>query len=117
MKRLGPPAALALLLAIVSNAALASQKWTFCAASDGDSKEVWITGVFKSTKNRRTVESEMQAALRRRTAMRTVVQCPEPSENKVEAVNAQTTAIEFNHRLGLRLHALPLRRLLGERLR
>jgi len=48
----------------------------------------------------------MQSTLMRREGERVLAQCPQPSSDKVAVVNAQTTAIEFNRKLGAILHEL-----------
>lgn len=44
--------------------------------------------------------------LRRQNGLPIVAQCPQPSDDKVAVVNAQTTAIALNRRLGGILHEL-----------
>ena len=46
----------------------------------------------------------MESTLKRREGERVTAQCPQPSSDKVAVVNAQTTAIEFNRKLGRVLH-------------
>ena len=48
----------------------------------------------------------MQSTLKRREGERVLAQCPQPSSDKIAVVNAQTTAIEFNRKLGAILHVL-----------
>ena len=89
--------ACAVLSLVAAPAVAAGDSWTFCVASArGDN--VWITDVFAA-----------------RGAARVDVQCPEPVTDKTAAVNAQFAAIEFNRKLGAKLHEAPARELGGER--
>jgi hypothetical protein len=107
MKPLGSTAVAAALLALAQTTSEASQMWTFCVASASDGGEVWITRPFASSSDRRTLETAMQSTLKQREGERAQAQCPRPSSDKVGVVNAQTTAIEFNRKLGVILHELP----------
>jgi hypothetical protein len=51
----------------------------------------------------------LKSALARQSHERADAQCPRPSADKVAVVNAQTTAEEFNRKLGAVLHDLPAR--------
>jgi hypothetical protein len=106
-KRGAISAALIVGLALLSSASEASELWTFCVASSPNSGEVWITHPFASSSDRRALETEMQTTLKRRQGERALAQCPEPSSDKVAVINAQTTAIEFNRKLGEVMHELP----------
>ena len=97
-----------LFLPLVAPAA-ASSSWTFCVASALGSKDIWITGLFPAEINRERLEEEMKAFLERQGHQRIVAQCPQPTEDKVTALNAQTTAEEFNRKLGSVLHGVPAR--------
>ena len=101
------PVVLVAALAFAQTASEASQMWTFCVASAPGGGEVWITKPFASSGDRRALEAAMQSALKRREGERALAQCPQPSSDKVAVVNAQTTAIEFNRKLGAILHELP----------
>jgi hypothetical protein len=87
--------------------ALASPQWTFCVASALGSKEVWITSLFPAVADRDRLERELKGLLEHQGHERVVAQCPQPNEDKVSVVNAQTTAEEFNRKLGAVLHAVP----------
>ncbi len=101
------PVVLVAALAFAQTASEASQMWTFCVASTPGGGEVWITKPFAASGDRRALEAAMQSALKRREGERALAQCPQPSSDKVAVVNAQTTAIEFNRKLGAILHELP----------
>jgi ABC-type sugar transport system substrate-binding protein len=106
--------ACAVLSLVAAPAVAAGDSWTFCVASArGDN--VWITDVFAATRSRERLERDMKAYLAARGAARVDVQCPEPVTDKTAAVNAQFAAIEFNRKLGAKLHEAPARELGGER--
>jgi hypothetical protein len=86
--------------------AVAGPLWTFCVASALGTKNVWITDPFPATPNRERLEAELRSLLEREGYSRIVAQCPAPSDDKVSVVNAQTTAEEFNRKLGSTLHGL-----------
>ena len=85
--------------------ALAQPRWTFCVAASKNGADVWITDVFAAAHDRVELESAFKAALARAGARSADAQCPEPREDKTEAVNAKFEAEEFNRKLGATLHA------------
>jgi hypothetical protein len=96
------------LVAIVVSlpaAALAQPRWTFCIAASKSGADVWITDVFAAERDRVELESGFKAMVER-TGARADAQCPQPREDKTEAVNAQFQAEEFNRKLGATLHAV-----------
>ena len=101
------PVVLVAALTFAQTASEASQMWTFCVASAPSGGDVWITDPFASSRGRRVLELAMESTLKRREGERVLAQCPQPSSDKVTVVNAQTTAIEFNRKLGAILHELP----------
>ncbi len=105
---------LVVALACAQTASEASTMWTFCVASAPGGGEVWITDPFASSSDRRALEAAMQTTLKRREGERVLAQCPQPSSDKVAVVNAQTTAIAFNRKLGVILHEVPERDFPGQ---
>jgi hypothetical protein len=93
-------------LALAQTQAFAGQQWAFCVASEVGTKDVWITEVFVAPVSRERLETELTKILERQGHSRVVAQCPRPSADKVAVVNAQTTAEEFNRKLGSALHDL-----------
>jgi hypothetical protein len=89
--------------------AFAAPRWTFCVASAQGARDVWITNVFAASASRQRLEAGLKRALERQGRKRVDAQCPQPSADKVAVVNAQTTAEEFNRKLGAVLHDLPAR--------
>jgi hypothetical protein len=89
--------------------ALASPAWTFCVASALGTKDVWITSPFFVSTDRERLEEEFKSHIERQGHSRIVAQCPQPSDDKVAVVNAQTAAEEYNRKLGAVLHGVPAR--------
>jgi hypothetical protein len=87
--------------------ALAQTRWTFCVAASKNGADVWITDVFTASHGRAELESAFKAVLARMGRAGADAQCPEPREDKTEAVNAEFEAEEFNRKLGATLHPAP----------
>ena len=102
-------ATLAGSLTLIQPHAFAAPQWTFCVASAQGARDVWITDVFAVTASRQQLEAGLKRTLERQGRRRVDAQCPQPSADKVAVVNAQTTAEEFNRKLGAVLHDLPAR--------
>ncbi|MGA8583869.1 MAG: hypothetical protein WB715_08530 [Roseiarcus sp.] len=83
----------------------AAPRWTFCVAASRTGADVWITDVFAAERDRVELESAFKAMVER-TGAGADAQCPQPREDKTEAVNAQFQAEEFNRKLGATLHAV-----------
>jgi len=83
----------------------AQPRWTFCVAASKSGSEVWITDVFAAERDRVELEYAFKAMIERPGA-RIDAQCPQPLEDKTQAVNAQFEAEEFNRKLGATLHAV-----------
>lgn len=83
----------------------AAPRWTFCVAASKSGADVWITDVFAAERDRVELEGAFKAMVERSGA-RADAQCPQPREDKTEAVNAQFQAEEFNRKLGATLHAV-----------
>jgi len=106
-KSVGLSVVLAAALAFAPTSSVAQQKWTFCVASAPGGGEVWVTDPFASSSDRHALELALQTTLKLHAGERVSAQCPQPSSDKVGVVNAQTTAIAFNRKLGAILHAVP----------
>ncbi|HEX9168111.1 MAG TPA: hypothetical protein VF886_04175 [Roseiarcus sp.] len=98
---------IALVALVIGLPALAgaTPRWTFCVAASKSGADVWITDVFAAERDRVELESAFRAMVER-TGARADAQCPQPREDKTEAVNAQFEAEEFNRKLGATLHAV-----------
>ena len=98
--------ALAAIVLCLPASAGAAQRWTFCIAASSTGKDVWITDVFAAERDRLRLEDDFKSMIEGKGAAQADAQCPLPREDKTEAVNAQFDAMEFNRRLGARLHAV-----------
>ena len=85
--------------------AYAAPRWTFCVGASKSGADVWITDVFAAERDRVELEGAFKALIER-TGARAEAQCPQPRDDKTEAVNAQFEAEEFNRKLGATLHAV-----------
>ena len=95
--------AIAVLLPAMAHA---QPQWTFCVASSKSGADVWITDVFAAERSRVELESAFKAMLERSGAAGADAQCPQPREDKTDAINAQFEAEDFNRKLGATLHAV-----------
>ncbi len=99
----------ALFISILSGAlaigtGLAFAGWTFCIGESPSEEDVWISDVFVALHDRARLESAFQAYLRGLGVSHPSVQCPAPKDEKTDALNSQTVAVEFHQRLGNALH-------------
>ncbi len=93
-----------LALLIAAAPARASASWTFCVAASPGGKDVWITDVFAAARDRERLETDLKSYLKTRGVAGAIAQCPLPKDDKIDVVNAQFTAAEFNRKLGHALH-------------
>ena len=96
-------------LALITTPAAAGSAWTFCVAQALGTKDVWISTVVSTPIDRERLEQDFKSLLERQGHSRVVAQCPQPTDDKLAALNAQTTAEEFNRKLGSALHSVPAR--------
>ncbi len=87
-------------------AAEAAPRWTFCVAAAGNGADVWISEVFAVEESRERLEGAFKGAIGRLGVSGADVQCPQPRDDRTEAVNAQFAAEAFNRRMGASLHAV-----------
>ncbi len=99
-------AALAVALCL-PGLAQAEPRWTFCVAAASGGTQVWISEVFAAETGRERLEGAFKGAVGRLGAPGADVQCPEPREDRTDAVNAQFAAEAFNRKMGATLHAVP----------
>jgi len=102
-------APLILVFALGASLSSAAPLWTFCVALELGTKDVWITTLFSPTSGRESLEAELKRLLERQGHPNINAQCPRPSEDRVSVVNAQTTADEFNRKLGSTIHEVSSR--------
>ncbi len=106
LRFMGRAAALAVALCLPA-VAEAAPRWTFCVAAANGGAEVFISDVFAAEASRERIESAFKAAIERMGAARADAQCPQPREDRTEAVNAQFAAEAFNRKMGATLRAVP----------
>src|SRR5580658_4591633 len=80
------PLALVAIAIGVPALANAEPRWTFCVAASKSGTDVWITDVFAAERDRVELESAFKAMVER-TGARADAQCPQPREDKTEAIN------------------------------
>jgi len=98
-------AALAFALCLPA-AAAAAPRWTFCVAAAEGGADVWVSEVFAADTSRERLEGAFRSTVERLGVSGADVQCPQPLDDRTDAINAQTTAESFNRRMGARLHAV-----------
>jgi hypothetical protein len=97
-------AAFAAIVLVLSPAAHAAPRWTFCVAAAQGGSDVWISDVFVVERDREKLEGAFKSAVERLGASAATAQCPLPREDKTVAVNAQIDAEAFNRKIGATLH-------------
>jgi hypothetical protein len=94
-----------LAIALIAPAsALGAPRWTFCVASSRGGDDVWITDVFAAKRDRERLEGAFRSMVERLGRASANAQCPRPRDDKTEAMNARFDAVEFNRKLGAKLH-------------
>jgi hypothetical protein len=93
-----PSLALAALL-VVPGVADAGE-WRFCVGVAPEAHETVITDIFASPEDSARLERRFEAYYRGRDGRALTFQCPRGYGERVDALNAQTTALEFDRQLG-----------------
>ena len=83
----------------------AAPRWTFCVAASQSGAESGSPTFSRPTATARS-SKRISRLWSSGTGARADAQCPQPREDKTEAVNAQFQAEEFNRKLGATLHAV-----------
>jgi hypothetical protein len=110
MTRLFPQAFLfpVLGLALASAPAHAlAQEWRFCVGVAPAAHEAVITDVFASSAESAQLEHRFEAYFRARKNRALTFQCPRGASERVDAMNAQTAALQFNRQMGFSVSSLP----------
>jgi hypothetical protein len=105
MKRL-PLAFAALACALASSLPALAQDWRFCIGVAPASHEAMITDVFASAADSGQIERRFEAWFRARKNRALTFQCPRGGE-RLDALNAQTAALQFNRQMGFSVGSLP----------
>jgi hypothetical protein len=110
MKRLFPQTFLFPVLGLALTSAPAhalAQEWRFCVGVAPAAHEAVITDVFASSAERAQLEHRFEAYFRARKNRALTFQCPRGASERVDAMNAQTAALQFNRQMGFSVSSLP----------
>jgi hypothetical protein len=98
----------ALLVSAFAAAAPAqAQQWRFCVGVAPAAHETIITDIFASAADSARIERKLEAYVRAHRGKSLVFQCPRGVDERVEALNAQTAALQFNRKMGFAVDSLP----------
>ncbi len=110
-----PPRVARLALAVLfATPALADAgEWRFCVGVAPDSHETVITDIFSSPEESARLERRFEAYYRGRDGRALTFQCPRGYGDRVDALNAQTAALEFDRQLGFAVSSLGAAKVAG----
>ncbi|MGO8738253.1 hypothetical protein [Rhodoblastus sp.] len=91
---------LALILSLAASGAAAAGDWRFCVGVAPASHETVITDIFASPEESARLERRFEAYYRGRDGRALTFQCPRGYDDRTEALNAQTTALQFDQQMG-----------------
>lgn len=95
------------LLAFAAAAPAKAQDWRFCVGVAPASHEAIITDIFASAADSARIERRLEAYVRSRRGKSVTFQCPRGAEERMDAINAQTAALQFNRKMGFSVDSLP----------
>jgi hypothetical protein len=95
---LAPGVALAILL--LAPGAAAAGDWRFCVGVAPASHETVVTDIFSSPEQSAQLERRFEAYYRGRDGRALTFQCPRGYDDRIDALSAQSTALEFNRQMG-----------------
>jgi hypothetical protein len=98
-RRLGA-SGLVLVLPLVAAGAAKAGDWRFCVGVAPDSHETVITDIFASPEESTRLERRFEAYYRGRDGRALTFQCPRGYDDRTQALNAQTTALQFDQQMG-----------------
>ncbi|WP_298352928.1 hypothetical protein [Rhodoblastus sp.] len=90
----------ALVLPLVAAGAAKADEWRFCVGLAPDSHETVITDIFASPEESTRLERRFEAYYRGRNGRALTFQCPRGYSDRTQALNAQTTALQFDQQMG-----------------
>ena len=93
-------------IAFAATAPASAQDWRFCIGVDPASHEAVITDTFASSADSGVLERRFENWFQARKGRALTFQCPRGGE-RLDALNAQTTALQFNRRMGFSVGSLP----------
>lgn len=83
-----------------------AQEWRFCVGVAAASHEAVITDVFASPAESARLEHRFEAYFRAKKGHALTFQCPRGASARLDAINAQTTALQFNRQMGFSVSGL-----------
>jgi hypothetical protein len=110
MNRLSKPALVLFLSGLAwadANAAAFAGDWRFCVGVAPAAHEAVITDLFASAIDSARLEHRFEAYFRARKNRVLTFQCPRGADERVDALNAQTAALQFNRQMGFSVSSLP----------
>jgi hypothetical protein len=84
-----------------------AQEWRFCVGVAATAHESVITDIFASEAQSAQIEHRLEAYFRSRRGKTLTFQCPRGAQERFAALNAQTTALQFNRQMGFAVSGLP----------
>ncbi len=94
-----------LVLALAACPARA-QEWRFCIGVAPMAHESVITDIFASEAQSAQIEHRLESYFRARRGKTLTFQCPRGAQERFDALNAQTTALQFNRQMGFAVSGL-----------
>jgi hypothetical protein len=91
---------LALVVPFVAAGAARAGDWRFCVGVAPASHETVITDIFASPEESARLERRFEAYYRGRDGRALTFQCPRGYDDRTQALNAQTTALQFDQQMG-----------------
>ena len=91
---------LALVFPLVAAGAAKAGDWRFCVGLAPDSHETVITDIFASPEESTRLERRFEAYYRGRDGRALTFQCPRGYDDRIQALNAQTAALQFDRQMG-----------------
>ncbi|WP_298425486.1 hypothetical protein [Rhodoblastus sp.] len=92
--------ALALPALLVFASGAAAEEWRFCVGVASASHEAVITDIFPNSADSAHLEHRIEAWYRGKSGRALTFQCPRGWAERVDALNAQTAALQFNRQMG-----------------
>jgi hypothetical protein len=83
-----------------------AQDWRFCVGIAPATHEAVITDVFGSSAESAALEHRFETYFRAKKGRTLTFQCPRGAAERVDALNAQTAALQFNRRMGFSVSGL-----------
>lgn len=101
------PRAISLAVAaVIAAGAARAEEWRFCVGVVPASHETVITDIFASAADGARLERRLESWFRANKGRAATFQCPRGAAERLDAVNAQTTALQFNRQMGFAVSRL-----------